>query len=140
MGHTCLEALCLSFADTSMAPRAFPRLAGLSSSMPSRGRSNRHCAASYLPSAHPFDIESSSGFGGDKWDPHQDFEDEVDDDVSLLNERRPKEILCILLNCRKQYPDRLSDGFVRTREIKPRPRPDPMAIWLKDFSSSTAAS
>lgn len=75
-----------------------------------------------------------------KWDPHQDFEDEVDDDVRLLNERRPKEIPCILLNCRMKYPGRLSDGFVRTREIKPRPRPDPMAIWLKDFSSSTAAS
>ncbi|CAI7624306.1 unnamed protein product [Penicillium glandicola] len=74
-----------------------------------------------------------------KWDPQHDAEDTVQVDVPFADVQRPKEIPCILLNCRMPSTSRASDGFVRTREIKPRPRPNPIALWLNDSSSSSTA-
>lgn len=74
-----------------------------------------------------------------EWNPFQDAEDrEVD--VPLVDEKRPREIPRILLNYRMHLPIRIGNGsFVRTREIKPKPKLSPIEFWL-DGSSSIAGS
>lgn len=73
-----------------------------------------------------------------EWDPHQDAEDrEVD--VPLVDAKRPKEILGILLNCRMYLPSRIGGSSVRTREVILKPKFNPIGFWL-DGSSSIAGS
>ncbi|KAJ6111185.1 hypothetical protein N7486_003420 [Penicillium sp. IBT 16267x] len=74
-----------------------------------------------------------------EWDPQEDFEDAVEACKPLIDAKRPKLIPCIILNSRMHCNRRFVDGFVRTRDIKSRPGPNPIAIWLEDLLSTAAS-
>ncbi|KAJ5642409.1 hypothetical protein N7490_006409 [Penicillium lividum] len=71
-----------------------------------------------------------------EWDPHEDLQDTLEARVPLLQEQRPREILCTVLNSRMRSKTKLVDGLllVRTKVINSEQGPDTVAIWTKKNS------
>ncbi|KAJ5764848.1 hypothetical protein N7520_004407 [Penicillium odoratum] len=88
------------------------------------------------PAPLPLISKVPTGSETTEWDPHEDFQDTLEASVPSLQEQRPREIPCIVLNSRMRSTTKLVDGLllVRTKVIKPEQRPDVVAIWTKENS------